>query len=639
MPGEGCSGRCQPPVWISVVGRTSAWPVSAYTPTHPSSYVFTVAEPTELMLPAVFPSPTFNALLILLTFGTLVYWSRVKGVLWRKPEAAGGGRILAAEDPDAARRRAYLLVCLAGPLLVLLFIGMLSLMRLRIEQSIYSAGALIAVSLSLLALCDVTVPVLAPVVRFDIRRLRGWVRGGTLSKWLAIAAAAVGLWSVWNLGQYLFGYAFQNPMDVISFVARAVDFGSGVSPTLPVVFLAGALTLWGLCELARVRSPRVGLSDRTVHPLLQQVIHGDPRELKAPWELFNGSILVVPPRLGGIAALAFVATCVFAFDPMFFPLVTIEGWSFSRFVSAALLLVQVMLTLSLLQFVYLWGCMKQLLQRMSWHALVSLYDNVPRVLFPTDLFPKVPRVMELQIPVAHWNRTVAESRLSGAVVDVPEECRDIDLIFEKDMLISSGKPWSRSRTWEALLKAVSYIALRRSVAAMEVSREVAVEVGPAVSAHVSTGIRLESADPAVKETSVLGQMEELVTMLMAFVIRDGLARLGHNLVFVIGGVVLVFCSHTLFPFQQHTHLRMLGWIYIGLTFTAILTVLVQMKRNEIIGRLTSSSPGVRATWDSELVLKLAVFGLLPLLTLFAAQFPDVGGLLLRWLDPVQKALP
>ena len=135
------------------------------------------------------------------------------------------------------------------------------------------------------------------------------------------------------------------------------------------------------------------------------------------------------------------------------------------------------------------------------------------------------------------------------------------------------------------------------------------------------------------------QMEELVTMLMAFVIRDGLARLGHNLVFVIGGVVLVFCSHTLFPFQQHTHLRMLGWIYIGLTFTAILTVLVQMKRNEIIGRLTSSSPGVRATWDSEFVLKLAVFGLLPLLTLFAAQFPDVGGLLLRWLDPVQKALP
>jgi len=39
------------------------------------------------------------------------------------------------------------------------------------------------------------------------------------------------------------------------------------------------------------------------------------------------------------------------------------------------------------------------------------------------------------------------------------------------------------------------------------------------------------------------------------------------------------------------------------------------------------------------VLKLTVFALLPLLTLFAAQFPDLGGVILRWLEPVQKALP
>jgi hypothetical protein len=63
-----------------------------------------------------------------------------------------------------------------------------------------------------------------------------------------------------------------------------------------------------------------------------------------------------------------------------------------------------------------------------------------------------------------------------------------------------------------------------------------------------------------------------------------------------------------------------------------------MKRNEIISRLTSSNPSVRTTWDGEFVLKLAVFGLL-LLTLFAAQFPEIGGVLLHWIEPVQKALP
>jgi hypothetical protein len=39
------------------------------------------------------------------------------------------------------------------------------------------------------------------------------------------------------------------------------------------------------------------------------------------------------------------------------------------------------------------------------------------------------------------------------------------------------------------------------------------------------------------------------------------------------------------------------------------------------------------------VLRLAIFVLIPLLTLFAAQFPDTGGVLMRWLEPVRKFLP
>jgi hypothetical protein len=64
-----------------------------------------------------------------------------------------------------------------------------------------------------------------------------------------------------------------------------------------------------------------------------------------------------------------------------------------------------------------------------------------------------------------------------------------------------------------------------------------------------------------------------------------------------------------------------------------------MKHDDIIGRLTAKVSGERTTWDAEFILKLAVFGLLPLLTLFAAQFPEIGGTLVQWLAPVEKALP
>ena len=128
-------------------------------------------------------------------------------------------------------------------------------------------------------------------------------------------------------------------------------------------------------------------------------------------------------------------------------------------------------------------------------------------------------------------------------------------------------------------------------------------------------------------------------MVAALVVRDALARLAHNLVFLVGGILFVFASYTLFPFQQRTQLQVVGWIYIGIAFATILTVLVQMNRNPVIARLSSPTAEAKSTWDSDFVLKVTVFALLPLFTLFAAQFPDVGGVILRWLEPVQRALP
>lgn len=162
-------------------------------------------------------------------------------------------------------------------------------------------------------------------------------------------------------------------------------------------------------------------------------------------------------------------------------------------------------------------------------------------------------------------------------------------------------PWSTSKTWCTLLNAV----------------------GPPSDAQPSPASEIQGRDL-------------LTEMCAALVVRGALARLQHNLVFVIAGVLLVFCSHTLFPFQVDAQLAAMGWVYVALTFAAILTVLTQMKRSEILSRLTSRDPSKRTVWDGWFVWKVAVFALLPLLTIFAAQFPDVGGMLLRWFNQMGK---
>jgi hypothetical protein len=608
VPGESCAEACRPPVWISVVGRSSAWPIRAYPadPTSASTYVFAVAPTARLRPPRVFPSATFDALLLLLTFAILAGWV----VLGQGRTTAGRTRLSWTGNDGEPASRAYLLVCVMGVLLIQTFIWMLSLIRVSIEGgSGWAVPALIAASVGLLAACHMTARVLAPIVRENRQAFRPGESWRRLSTWAVVGAVAIGAWSLLNVVLYLGGHAVREWSNV-GFLARALDFGSGVCPTLPVLFLGSALTLWGVTELSRVGLGRVALAEPSVHVLLQEMVYADVQKLKAPWDLLNRSILSVPPGGVAIAAFAFVATCIFVFDPFRSWLVTIEGRYFGRFVSAALLLVQVMLTLALVQFVFLWKRIQQLLELMARHDYAEAYERVPREMFPTDLFPNAPRLVDLQVIVAHWERLVSGGGAAAPVLqEIPDAALSLDATFRQEMRSAPETRWSASATWAVLLETASLVASRRR-----------------------TG-----ADAAARE--LLQREEELPAMLIAFVLRDALARLAHNLLFVIGGVVLVFCSYMFFPFQQHTQLQFLGWIYIGITFTAILTVLVQIKRNEIVASLTATTPGSRSTWDSAFVLKVTVFALLPLFALFAAQFPEIGGLLLRWIEPVQKALP
>ena len=165
----------------------------------------------------------------------------------------------------------------------------------------------------------------------------------------------------------------------------------------------------------------------------------------------------------------------------------------------------------------------------------------------------------------------------------------------------------------------------------------------AVGGRVSSPFAVGAAPAAAPVPAVLpapsAAHQTLIAMAMALVVRDGLARLNYNAAFVAIGTLILSRSQTLFPFQVHQRLAILGWSYLGVASLTLLVALLQMKRNEIIARLTSPARGEVAHWDIALVLKVAMLVIVPLATIFAAQFPSVGGTILHWLEPVQKALP
>lgn len=62
-----------------------------------------------------------------------------------------------------------------------------------------------------------------------------------------------------------------------------------------------------------------------------------------------------------------------------------------------------------------------------------------------------------------------------------------------------------------------------------------------------------------------------------------------------------------------------------------------MNRNDVLSRVAKSEPG-KVTFDRHFLSRVVVYGLLPLLSLLASQFPEVRGVAFSWLEAILKTL-
>ena len=60
-----------------------------------------------------------------------------------------------------------------------------------------------------------------------------------------------------------------------------------------------------------------------------------------------------------------------------------------------------------------------------------------------------------------------------------------------------------------------------------------------------------------------------------------------------------------------------------------------VERDHVLSRLKSPTPGrVDVNWD--FIKRIAMYGVLPLLVVIASLFPEIGGTLFGWLEPLRK---
>jgi hypothetical protein len=132
--------------------------------------------------------------------------------------------------------------------------------------------------------------------------------------------------------------------------------------------------------------------------------------------------------------------------------------------------------------------------------------------------------------------------------------------------------------------------------------------------------------------------EEFVAIAIGLCIREILARLTNAVLFSVITLFLLLGSHTLFPLAPRQTLLATSWAFLLTLMVVALSVFVEIDRNEAISAITGTPAG-KLNWDSTTVTRALVYGVIPLATLVAAQFPQFGDLISSWVLPVQRALP
>jgi hypothetical protein len=132
--------------------------------------------------------------------------------------------------------------------------------------------------------------------------------------------------------------------------------------------------------------------------------------------------------------------------------------------------------------------------------------------------------------------------------------------------------------------------------------------------------------------------EELVALLVLFIIRDLLSRVVTGLSLGLGMAFLILGSHLFYPFQGR-HL----FVWLDLSLIALLTatgvgMLVRFDKDKILSWSWATIPG-RLNWTGGLMARMALWILITLITIAAASFPELGENVTGWLDPLRRAIP
>lgn len=637
----------KPPLWIGVVGTDAIWPVQ-YVPVNDGGLLHPYRPPFAKDFRPARPrlSPWTIALLacvaLLAMYHVLVvlYHARSSGRVVddsREPSLFDFYRH-ASRDDGFETRSPYLAACLVSLLPLVVLGGLLSFGAIAPDEATRaeSWGLLSAVEIgwALLALgllygCVEPVRVYLSTLTHQRSGLLAVVPG-LVAVVLVLAIARFGLRFIADV---------LDTQKLGPFVLRAGQPFNGVSPVVPLVLLAIGLYFWASAQLQRVshRSSAGAFARAASAPYDQlgfrqfcicrndvaSIISEPVKNMKPALLVVAGAAIVVPVALVIVRGIS-----------------TVEHYTLGTYFLLSWVLIQGLVVLWVAHAFDLWVRFRALLRALAGDATAAAFDAMPPALFSHRFAVKQPgpeMIRRIGAEAALLRAGVDDALVSlpaapaeSAIVEIRNALRSATPVQMPDLPTLRGpvvrhiEEMARPADWSTVV--ASGAALHDALVTLWPKAHERAELQRAVQKSPDVGdVWLERA-------------EALAMMPIALLLREMLARVMQTLFLASGGVLLMVAVLASMPVHSRQTLVGIAWIDVFALSAIALTIFIQADRDELLSRVTGSRAG-RITWDGAFVGKALLYAGIPLLTLFASQFPELTDSLGRWLQSLQSQLP
>jgi hypothetical protein len=447
----------------------------------------------------------------------------------------------------------------------------------------------------------------------------------------AIIALVVGLIKVFRV----------DLCDRVFFFLRASDLTNGVSILLPglLIALAAFLSVFGAVRrlnmaerMPYLRGPRRQFGEEGQFLRFDHVGTRSFKGLK-PLEDRVNELIVRPihedPMAWLITSVSFLVYWLL-FLGHFIP--TVEGREFDWFFKLGFYIVPLSLFLALLRFYRLWAALEKLLQRLSWHPLISSFaagqSEKERCasLPPVDLMTSMPTFVAALSASARQARTFSESLKIR-----PEQAETAERIkrLVEDAELIKGKAKEAEEKLSRALRSDARGDWRRALKRRRDSQESLAKIS-----ELSAGLLEDSwRKGGGKETDADWRCEGkffLITHLVVF-LEHVFAHLQNLVALVTIGLLLVLITVNTYPFQPREPLRLFSWVGILTSVAVTIYVFVKISRDTTLSRLAGTTPG-RLNVTRDFVTRVMFHGVIPLIVMLGVQFPDAVRRIISWLS-------